>query len=214
MTRPTPRTVPMLTEAAKEDPVLAERDSEYEYVRNPRARKYIIYAAALFGVVIIFLGGSLIVRAESLNPVGVGMVVGGFLAVLPTLYQLTRGGSGKWVVRTGHAGRSRLWSDTFVLDGGEERAAEVYRIISESRDARSWPVFSSTRTKGDIRLGLYIQPGVKEAVVTLWMPREEEALVWPILTPPTEHLGAWLKSVYPRSDAASDHATYIQNVLD
>src|SRR5690625_4102924 len=103
MTRPIPRTVPMLTSAAKDDPVLAERDSQFEYVRN-RTREYIIYAAALLGMFSMFLGGSMIVRAESLTVMGVGVVLVGIVLILPMLRQLLKGGAVKWTVRAGPAG--------------------------------------------------------------------------------------------------------------
>lgn len=126
MTRPTPRTVPMLTQVAKKDAVLAERGSEYEYVGNNRTRKYISYAAGVLGVIIMVFGYSMVVRAEELPPVDVGMVVGGFLLILPMAHSLLS--DGFWVVHAGPMGSSRLRSATFVLDGGVERAAEVYKI--------------------------------------------------------------------------------------
>ena len=180
------------------DPVLAQ-DDRFVYVER-RGLRYLRYAAALIGIIAIVVGMTLLSNESLEKPIGSVLIVVGAVFVAPTLLSMRKRGKVQWRRRGISGAVGQLASTVFVVNGDEQRAAEIHQKISTVADARHWPVFHPGRTKGAIRVGVHIAQGDEPMLISVWMPDKEQARCWPVIEARAENTDSWLTSLQRQVD--------------
>lgn len=98
--------------------------------------------------------------------------------------------------------------------GGQERAAQIYRLFTTEHGIQRWPLLKPQPGAGDVNVKLYRRKGGARMVLTLWTQTSEGAQAWPMIEVDAASATEWLRQIAPNPNSSSDQSANMPYLYD